>query len=245
MRWHDLIGRGLRALVAALAVLSPGAAAAQEITPLRLATQVLPPYQMLEDGALAGVAVDRVRCALDAIGLPYELHLMDWSAAQLLTENGEMDGFFVGSSNAARRRFAVMSDPVIDEDLAWYMRPGLEIDPEDPADRLSARYSAKFATSKWLNLHRDGYNVVMKPRDAESLLAMLANGDIDVALEYELIFEHFMARRGLDPATFRKVAHEPNTMGVHFSKRFDAANPAFRGLFNRHLATCIAQEARG
>ncbi len=241
----DLSSSFARAVCCAMSlVLTIGAlpALAQDRAPLRLATQVLPPYQMIENGEMTGVAVERVRCALDGMGQPHEFHMMDWSAAQLMTENGDMDGFFVGSSNSARERFSVPSEPVVREALTWYMRPGSVIDPTDPEERLSARYSAKFATSKWLLLHREGFNVVMKPRDAESLLAMLVNGDIDVALEYDVIFEYYIRARGMVPSDFRQIPHQLNTMSVHFAKPFLDARPSFLAAFNAQLTQCMRQE---
>jgi len=214
-------------------------ARAQEV--LRLATQILPPYQMVVDGQIAGIAVRRVQCALGAIGMPYEIRVMDWSKAQLGTETGDYDGFFAGSANAARARFATPSAPVISEDLAWYMARGTEIDPNDPSDALRARYSAKFATSKWLNLKREGYNVVKKPQDAASLLNMLMMGDIDVALEYELIFEHFMKERGVSGDSFRKIPLRRQNMSVHFSNAYLRANPVFLDRFNTELTDCVAR----
>lgn len=245
MIWLDTVKTDLRiaALFAMLVyALQGGAVHAQDRAPIRLATQLLPPYQMIENGEISGIAVQRVRCALDTMGQPYELHMMDWSTAQLMTENGDMDGFFVGSPNSARERFSIASAPVVSESLIWYMRRGASIDPADPAGRLSARYSAKFATSKWLFLHREGFNVVMKPRDADSLLSMLVNGDIDVALEYDLIFEYYMRKRGLDPADFRAIPYDTNAMSVHFSHQFDAARPSFIADFNTRLAQCVRQE---
>lgn len=228
----------IRALaLGVLAVLGAGPAAAQEV--LRLATQVLPPYQMIVDGEIAGVAVRRVQCALDAMGTAYEIRVTDWSKAQLGTETGEYDGFFVGSANAARARYATPAIPVISEDLAWYMATGTEIDPNDPSDALRARYSAKFATSKWLNLKRGGYNVVKKPQDAASLLNMLMMGEIDVALEYEMIFEHFMRERGIEADWFRKIPLTRQNMSVHFSNAFLRANPLFLERFNTEMATCV------
>lgn len=215
--------------------------AAQERAPIRLATQILPPYQMIENGEMSGIAVDRVRCALDKMSQPYELHMMDWSTAQLMTENGDMDGFFVASQNSARERFAVSSGPVITESLMWYTRPGVSVDPTDPEGRLSARYSAKFASSKWLLLHREGYNTVMKPRDADNLLSMLINGDIDVALEYDLIFEYYIRQRGMDPTNFRAIPFTKVSNSVQFSRTFNAARPTFLPDFNTHLAECKRQ----
>lgn len=236
MRWPDLHIFGL--LLGLLAL----PATAQTRDPIRLATQNLPPYHMLVDGQIKGVAFDRVTCALDRMGQPYEIILMDWSRAQLLTQNGEVEGFFAGSPNKARAVYATPSDPVITEDLAWFMLPGRTIDPTDEADKVSARYSAKFATSKWLKLKRDGYNVIKKPRDAAALLSMLRKGDIDVALEYELIFQYFMTQDGMTESDLIKIPSKPQSNMVHFSNRFLAANPLFLGRFNSFLAVCKAGE---
>lgn len=210
-----------------------------EPQPLRLATQVLPPYQMIEGDRMTGIAVRRVQCALDHLGMPYELHMTAWSGAQLGTQTGRYDGFFVGSSNAARAKYSVPSTPVVSEDLAWYIPINSDIDPNDKADAIRARYSAEFATSKWRYLHRNGYNVVTRPRNAESLLNMLLVGDIDAALEYELIFEHFMEERGLTEDQFKKIAFRRQDMSVHFSHQYVNAHPLFLERFNARMKTCI------
>ena len=215
---------------------------AQSTDVIRLGTQNLPPYQMVVDGEVAGIAMDRVRCAMDAMGQPYEIIVMNWSKAQLMTQNNEIAGFFAGSKNAARARYATPSAPVIVEDLAWYMAKGSSIDPNDADDKLSARYSAKFATSKWLNLKRNGYNVIKKPQDAAMLLSMLITGDIDVALEYELIFAHEMQERGLAESDFQKTPFRSQANMVHFSNTFLASRPQFMARFNGALETCIAAE---
>lgn len=214
---------------------------AQSSPVLRLATQDLPPYQMIEGDQMTGLAVERVRCALDAMNVPYELHMTVWADAQLGTQTGRFDGFFVGSANKARAGYAEPSASVVSEDLAWYLPLESDIDPNDAGDALSARYSAKFATSKWQFLHRNGYNVVMRPRDAESLLNMLIVGDIDVALEYELIFAHYMKKRGLSEDQFRKIPFRRQDMSVHFSKQYTQANPLFLTRFNTQMQRCMSE----
>ncbi|WP_310620653.1 hypothetical protein [Flexibacterium corallicola] len=219
----------------------PQLAGAQTHGLIRLATQQLPPYQMVVNGQLQGVAIERVKCALKATRRPFEIHMSDWTQAQLGTETAEYEGFFVGSANSTRARYAIPSKPVISEDLAWYMSRHANINPNDPADALKARYSAKFATSKWLNLKRRGFNVVKKPQDAQSLLNMLLVGDIDVALEYELIFEHFMEERNIPLDRFTKIRNRRQDLSVHFSKKFLAANPLFLEEFNAALPVCIGE----
>lgn len=238
MEYRQLIPFSAWILGACLCALNAVPMQAKDHKPIRLGTQDLPPYQMFQDGKITGLAVERVKCALDGLGDPYEIHMISWSQAQLQTQNGDLDGFFVGSKNASRAKYATTSDPVISEDLVWFMAKGGDIDPNDPADALRARFSAKFSTSKWLQIKRNGYNVVKKPRDAESLLNMLMVGDIDVALEYELIFEHYMVERGLEPNYFDRIPLRQQENNVHFSNSFLAANPLFLKRFNSNLSKC-------
>jgi polar amino acid transport system substrate-binding protein len=229
----------IAAIFSVITLSTPSTLSAQSTLPLRLATQSLPPYQMIKGDQMVGIAIDRVRCVLDGMSIPYEFHMTSWSEAQLGTETGKFDGFFVGSSNSSRARYSVPTDPIVTENLAWYLPLGSVIDPNDKADTLRARYSAKFATSKWRYLHLNGYNVVMRPRDADSLLNMLLVGDVDVALEYELIFSYFMAERGLSEKQFQKIPFRRQTMGLHLAQQFVDANPLFMDRFNTRLTQCL------
>ena len=98
------------------------AAQSQSGVTIRLATQDLPPYQMIvfdEDSntpELQGLAVDQVTCALDKMQINYEITLTDWSAAQLGTQTDVYDGFFVGSANGARAKYSTPSAPIISEE---------------------------------------------------------------------------------------------------------------------------------
>jgi len=228
--------RRLATALLALALAAP----AQALDRLKLATQYWPPYQTLDEaGNMGGVALERVQCALQHMGQPYELHMMRWDKAQLLVETNEMHGFFAGSANSARSRYAEASIPVISEALSWFIAPGVKLDLNDESARYQARYGAKFNTSKWLFLKKNGYNVVKKPRDADALLQMLWQGDIDVALEYELTFEHSMKQMGIPLDYFRREPYKRQDLNVQFSKDFLRQNPNFLGAFNEALAPCV------
>ena len=217
-------------------------ALAQDNNAIRLATQDWPPYQMISNGELTGLAIERVKCALDQMDVHYEILLTNWSKAQLLTQKGEVAGFFVGSKNSAREVYATASMAVIENTLAWYMLKNSLVNPANPADKIKARYSAKFATSKWLELKRSNFNVVKKPKNAEVLLDMLLTGDIDVALEYEAVFDHLIRERGLDKKSFRIVPIRSKENMVHFSNLFLSARPQFLNRFNASLKNCLEAE---
>ena len=89
------------------------------------------------------------------------------------------------------------SDPIVSENLAWFVSPAVRENINDETAKYSLRYGVKYNTNKWLSLKRDGYNVIKKPRDADSLLQMLWQGELDVAFEYELVFEEAMDKAGI------------------------------------------------
>lgn len=214
------------------------ATAGHAVERLKLATQMWPPYQTLEEGKMGGVVLERVQCSLRQMGQPYELHMMRWEKAQLLVETNKMHGFFAGSKNTARSRYAEPSVPVISEALSWFIAPGVKLDMNANTAKFQARYGAKFNTSKWLFLKKNGYNVIKKPRDADALLQMLWQGDLDVALEYELVFEHSMKALGVPLDYFRREPYRKQDLSVHFSKDFLRQNPNFLQSFNRSLQRC-------
>lgn len=217
-------------------------AQAQSNRVIRLTTQSLPPFQLIDkDGNMTGSVVERVGCALDTMGRDFEFHMMTWGEAQRLVRNKKFDGFFAGSAKADRSEFAVMSDPVVIWELFFYVDPRVNItDPLAEDQRSIARYGAKFATSKWRTLKENGYNITAKPRDVMGLIDMLKAGQIDVAYEYDLIMQHAAGIRGIDLDQFKKFSSKMNPQGVHFSKEFLAAEPDyFMDDFNAALASCI------
>jgi len=231
------IKKGRRLLLAGVLVLL--ASSAQAVERLKLATQLWPPYQTLEDGRIGGIAVERVQCALRRMRQPYELRMMPWDKAQLLVETNQMHGFFAGSTNSVRARYSEASIPVISLALTWFIAPGVTLDMNDESSKYQARYSAKFNTNKWLYLKKNGFTVVKKPRDADVLLKMLWQGDIDVALEYEKVFEYSLKKEDIPADYFRRVPYSKRDQNVHFSKEFIRQNPNFLGTFNKALAKCI------
>jgi len=229
---------GAGVFCAGLILLGLASPAVQAVERLQLATQNWPPYQTLDDGKIAGIAVQRVQCTLRNMGQPYQLNMMRWDKAQLLVEASEMDGFFAGANSTSRAKYAVPSDPVASLDLSWFIAPGTSLDLQQQSAKFEARYGAKFNTTKWLFLKKNGYNVVKKPRDADALLKMLWHRQIDVALEYEKVFEYSMKKLDIPLDYFQRIKVRKKDLRVHFSKAFLRLNPNFLTVFNKSLASC-------
>ncbi|MGF1681928.1 substrate-binding periplasmic protein [Photobacterium minamisatsumaniensis] len=213
--------------------------AANAVERVVLATQNWSPYQTVdENGTIGGVAVHRVKCTFRKMGQPYEIRMMRWDKAQLLVETGQAHGFFSGSANAKRASYAQSSSPIVSENLAWFVSPGVRGDLNDETAKYSLRYGVKYNTNKWLSLKKEGYNVIKKPRDADSLLQMLWQGELDVAYEYELVFEEAMVKAGIPLDYFKKIRTNKQDLMVHFSKAFLVGKPAFLNRFNLAMEQC-------
>ncbi len=207
---------------------------------LYLATQIWEPYQTVsENGDLGGIAVERVQCALRRMGQAYEIQVMSWDKAQLLVETSKMHGYFAGSLSKSRAAYAVPSGPVVSEKLSFFVSPDITASVKDETSKYNLRFGAKFNTNKWLSLKQGGYNVIKKPRDATSLLQMLWQGELDVALEYELVFEHSMKELNIPLDYFKRVERGTQDLAVHFSKGFIRQNPTFLKHFNESLLLCL------
>ena len=80
MRNRAWPGAGVR-LVLAVAALQVGSRLPAHAAPLRLVTELLPPFSYEEGGVVKGVATDVVRAAMAEAGVPYSLELLPWRRA--------------------------------------------------------------------------------------------------------------------------------------------------------------------
>ncbi|MDN3610126.1 transporter substrate-binding domain-containing protein [Vibrio ostreicida] len=204
---------------------------------LLLTTQDWPPYQSYQQAQMQGLAVDKVKCALSHMGQPYQLTMTVWSDAQLRVQSGNQHGFFVATQTAERDEYATISDPIAQQRLRWYFGPG--VDPKiNELTKVNLKFSAKFGSSKWFWLKRNGFNVVKQPRDANVLLKLLKQREIDVALEDEKVFGSELNEATLPEDFFPSQVMETKPMGVYFSNRFLTKYSGFLSAFNTAISTC-------
>ena len=99
-------------------------------------------------------------------------------------------------------------------------------------------FSAKFGSSKWFWLKRNGYNVVKQPRDAKVLLRLLKQREIDIALEDQDVFEQELKQAGLPIDFFQSKLLRREPMGIYFSNRFLRKYTGFLNKFNANIVNC-------
>lgn len=223
-----------------LTTLSPAPVLAQQaVGPARLmlTTQDWPPYQVYQNGEMQGLALNKIKCALGKLSQPYQITMTDWSEAQLRVHSGAQHGFFVATQTQERDEYATLSTPVAQQTLQWYFGPGVEPKITE-LSKVNLKFSAKFGSSKWFWLKRNGYNVVKQPRDAKVLLTLLKQREIDVALEDELVFRAELNSAALPVDYFTHQLLETKPMGVYFSKRFLSQYSGFLKSFNSAVTQC-------
>ena len=93
---------------------------------LQLTTQNWPPYQDYVDEEMRGLAIDKVKCALNKMGQPYQITMTAWSDAQLRVQSGLQHGFFVATQTAEREtNMPPFQQPLPSKNYVGISAPGL------------------------------------------------------------------------------------------------------------------------
>ncbi|MYM58438.1 transporter substrate-binding domain-containing protein [Vibrio sp. OCN044] len=204
---------------------------------LQLTTQNWPPYQDYVDEEMRGLAIDKVKCALNKMGQPYQITMTAWSDAQLRVQSGLQHGFFVATQTAERDEYATLSTAIAQQELRWYFGPGVKPNINE-LTKVNLNFSAKFGSSKWFWLKRNGFRVVKQPRDAKILLKLLKQREIDVALEDEKVFQRELENAALPANFFQSKLKDSKPMGVYFSNHFLKKYTGFLPAFNSAILKC-------
>jgi len=206
---------------------------------LLLTTQEWPPYQTFSSDTIAGLSITRLKCVLRQIEQPYQLTMTNWENAQLVVQNEEQHGFFVAEQTQQRDKYAVFSAPLIYHHWYWYFSNSLTDINLTQINKLKWKVSAKFGTNKWFYLHKNGYEVVKKPRNVESLLDMLMHNEVDAILVDDLALQVALKKSGMRRQSFRSHKVTTKPLGIYFQKKFIGKHPSFLPMFNQAISDCI------
>ena len=204
---------------------------------LQLTTQNWPPYQGYINEEMQGLALDKVKCALNSMGQPYQITMTAWADAQLRVQSGLQHGFFIATQTAERDEYATLSTAIAQQELRWYFGRGVKPIINE-LTKVNLNFSAKFGSSKWFWLKRNGFNVVKQPRDAKVLLKLLKQREIDVVLEDEKVFQRELETATLPMDFFQSQLKDSKPMGVYFSKYFLKKYSGFLAVFNSAILKC-------
>ncbi len=236
------------ALVVALVLLSGIVCAADMPSKtVLLTTHNLPPYgsfsygqkpRAIADEAFRGIAVDRVRCVFEKLGVHLEIRVYPWKRAQSMVQDGEADGFFAASRHIQRDEFAVMSDVVADQKWNWYLRKENPLSPDDPLFKETATVGGFIGANMLSWMQENNYNITATPSNTEQLLKMLLAGRVDAVLANNHVMDALLLRYGVKDDV-KVYLNQDKPLYVYFAKSFLTANPGFLDAFNTALGACF------
>lgn len=222
--------------------------------PLRLMTQVYPPYQnVLASGAISGSSVDIMRCALDHVGHPYTIEIVrgqGWAEAQAEVKRGEKDGFFGALHTQARDEYAVWSQ-ALDLNRTYFVKMvGNGIDRHDPR----ARFAVKKGSGIQAQIEGTILNVsVVTDDNPESVSAVLLGKADFVYMDLE-IFKWSVAENGVRDTALEATIGTPDApfetdlfqlepvadqlYGAYISRDWLARHPGFMERLNPAIGAC-------
>lgn len=213
-----------------------------------LATHNLAPYGSYSEEArvetvanehFRGIAVDRVRCAFDKLGVDLTILVEPWARAQRLAESSEVDGFFAGSQNNYRDSYAVKTDIIAEQKWKWYW---LKSNPQNVDDLKNGPRIGAFIgsnMSRWLE--DNSYPIYNRPNTTEQLVLLLKKRRIDIFIANNQVAEKLLEEMEmLDEVESSLVKNKP--LYLYFTKRNLNGRPDLVANFNRELQACYLEE---
>lgn len=226
----------------------------REAEPLRLVTQVYPPYQIINgDGSLGGSSVETMRCALNGLGQEYTLAIVSgsqWEQAQQDTKAGKFDGFFGALFTAPRSKWASWTT-ALDVSRAYYVRrKDHDSDHRDP----DMRWGVKAGSGIQKTIEASPYRFTMIAPDNPQLVKALHDWDVDWIYIDVLILQWASSVNGYEDEPLAATVGSPNfefdtriyhlepasdqLYGAYFSHAFLNTHPSFLDRFNVTAGAC-------
>ena len=185
-----------------------------------------------------GIAVNRVKCALEAMKTPLEILVLPWARAQKYVEfDHNADGFFAASQNDYRDKFAIMSAIIADQKWKWYLLADNPLNPTDKTFKQQARTGAFIGANMLKWLEKNNYNVVTKALNTEVLLEMLLKKRLDAILTNNHVTEALIEKHSVQDK-IKSYVNLNKPLGVYFSKKFLLKYPTFLERFNKEILEC-------
>jgi polar amino acid transport system substrate-binding protein len=210
-----------------------------QAAPVRMATHDQAPYgTYLANKTFDGVAVRVVRCVFKQMGEELAIEVYPWERAQLLAQNGSVDGFFPATIKPERMLWAQPSAMIAGQKWVWYLPADSKLDPLSAEFKATARVGAHFGSNRLKLLEEKQYNVVLRPQTDEQLLLAFVKGRASAILGGDLAIAAAMKAHKINPHSFREVVAQDSPVHAYFGHKFIEANPDFVKRFDAKLPGC-------
>lgn len=220
---------GLGCLLALPALAAAPAAAPMNI---RLDTSQEPPYQMLVDGQLGGLAVEVVDCIFERLQQPHSIEITSLNRARLNVRQQLADGFFSAAPDPQSDAYAQLSAPLLIEKWYWYARDAQVLNRQPWEGELRIGGVLGSNSLAWLELR--GIAVAQTVSRHEQLVKLLERGRIDLFLADQDV----MRSAATDPDNLQRRFARYTPLGVYFARDFLDQHHGFLKAFNRQVQDC-------
>ena len=207
-------------LLMALALLWTGHALAAPVAPLKLVSDVWPPFTDAE--GKPHEALDLVKAALLRGGEQSKTSIVPWAQAEAGLEQGKFDGSAALWKTPAREKYLYYSQPYLENRLVLVARKGENVALKSVAELAGKRLALTTGYGYGAAITEvAGVTYVYRASDAECLRAVLAN-EADYLLLDELMVRHLFEFYGPKASTLIATGHAPLVRyGLHFALRKD------------------------
>jgi polar amino acid transport system substrate-binding protein len=207
--------------------------------PIRLATHDQAPYGTYQpDNSFDGVAVRVIQCVFKRMGRAVQVEVYPWERAQLLAQNGTVQGFFPATIKPERLVWAEATTSIAPQKWVWFLRADSTLDPMAPEFKQTAKVGAHFGSNRLKLLEEKQYNVVLKPQTDEQLMLAFMRGRADAILAGDLAMAEAMKEHAVDPKIFRTVIAQDSPLHAYFGRKFLESDPDFIKRFNAAMPAC-------
>ncbi|HDZ55796.1 MAG TPA: transporter substrate-binding domain-containing protein [Pseudomonas xinjiangensis] len=210
--------------------------------PIKLTTDIFPPYQVREGDLLTGTSVAVLSCILRALNEPYSIRVMPWERAIHEVKMQRADGFFSASHMPRAEEFAQLSAPLTLE--KWYWYSDQQYSPQTDRSMEAPRIGGVRGSNQVAWLKRNGYAIDTLVNNTGQLLRLLESRRIDAFLADQRTLRIELTQL---PDTMRprvEQFQQYTNLGVYFSNHFLSDKADFMDRFNNHVFVCAPEVAR-
>lgn len=205
---------------------------------LTMTTHNLYPYGSYQaDGEFRGTAVDRLRCAAQALGIRLRVEVVPWTRAEAALLQGTVDGFFAASQNDIRDQHGVRSTKIADQTWQWFLLSDSPWAPDRPGFKDEAVVTSFLGANMQRHLEQQGYRLASPPVTNEALASMLTSGRIDAALANGLVMTAIL-ERDHPQAQIKTYVLQEKPLYAYFGRGLTRRYPAFLPAFNQAIEAC-------
>lgn len=206
---------------------------------LVLQTNLQPPYQEFDNGALTGTTIRRLDCAFRKIDVDYGITLAPRQRNRDMTRKGQADGFFLSRLSPEMASYAEPTLPLALEKWVWVSRHHVNDGPSRvPHPDQNVTVGAVLGSNEAEWILDQGYPDVVHAPSLRSLIALLQKGRIDFAVTDQQSFARKREDLNLNADDFSERFASYMPLVMYFAHNYIHENPEILKKLNRALDAC-------